>query len=151
MYKKTITYSDFRGQKRTEDFYFNMTEVDLLKWVSQPGNYSQEDVINTMLKEQNTEALMNSVETLLRLSYGEISLDGKRFIKTPEVQANFFESNAYPVLFLELASNPEEANRFFKETFPENLEATIARIKAKQEAEAATTDTVTQSPVVANA
>ena len=151
MYKKTITYSDFRGQKRTEDLYFNMTEVDLLKWVSQPGNYSQEDVINTMLKEQNTEALMNSVETLLRLSYGEISLDGKRFIKTPEVQANFFESNAYPVLFLELASNPEEANRFFKETFPENLEATIARIKAKQEAEAATTDTVTQSPVVANA
>ena len=151
MYKKTITYSDFRGQKRTEDFYFNMTEVDLLKWVSQPGNYSQEDVINTMLKEQNTEALMNSVETLLRLSYGEISLDGKRFIKTPEVQANFFESNAYPVLFLELASKPEEANRFFKETFPENLEATIARIKAKQEAEAATTDTVTQSPVVANA
>lgn len=139
MYTKTITYEDFRGQKRTEDFSFNMTEVDLMKWVSQPGGYSRDQVIENMISKENTEGLMDLTESLLRASYGETSLDGKRFVKTPEVQANFFESNAYPVLFLELASVPEEAQRFFREVFPADLEGTIAKIRAANAAKTGVT------------
>lgn len=148
MYTKTITYIDFLGKRRSEDFSFNMTEVELMKWASDPGGYSKDKAIEKMINNENTDALMDLVESLLRASYGEISLDGKRFVKTPEVQANFFESNAYPALFLELASIPEESNRFFKEVFPDNIEETIAKIRAANASrQEAVEQNFTESPV----
>ena len=30
MYKKTVTYTDFNGVERTEDFYFNFTKAELI-------------------------------------------------------------------------------------------------------------------------
>ena len=32
MLKKTITYTDYDGVERTEDFYFNFTEAELMEW-----------------------------------------------------------------------------------------------------------------------
>lgn len=29
MYKKTITYTDYDGNERTEDFYFNLTKAEI--------------------------------------------------------------------------------------------------------------------------
>lgn len=133
MYTKTLTYTDFKGQDRTESFSFNMTEVELMRWASMPGGYSKDQFIEKLMGEENNVELIDLIESLLRASYGEVSLDGKRFIKTPEVQANFFETNAYPKLFLELAANPAESARFFDEVFPGNLAETIARIKTANE------------------
>ena len=31
MLKKTITYTDYNGNSRTEDFYFNLTKTELMK------------------------------------------------------------------------------------------------------------------------
>ena len=133
MYTKSITYTDFRGQQRTEEFSFNMTEVELMRWASMPGGYSKDKVIEKMMSQEDNEALLDLVESLLKASYGEISLDGKRFVKTPEVQSKFFESNAYPAMFLMLATNAEEATRFFKEVFPDNIAETLQKLKAANE------------------
>lgn len=130
MYKTNITYTDFNGQKRTEEFCFHMTEVELMKWASTPGGYSRDQVIDKMMSKEDNEGLMGVVESLLRASYGEISLDGKRFVKTPEVQANFFESNAYPKMFLTLATDPEESAKFFNGIFPDNFAETVEKIRA---------------------
>ena len=41
MYKKTITYEDFDGNKRTEDFYFNLTTAEVAKMeMGVTGGYS---------------------------------------------------------------------------------------------------------------
>lgn len=136
MYTKTITYTDFLGKERTETYHFNMTEVELLKWVSQPGGYSQDQVLQSMLAKENNEGLMDLLESLIKTSYGEISLDGKRFIKSKEVQEEFFETNAYPKIFLELATDTNEATKFFNEVFPANLEDTIKKIRERNEKEA---------------
>ena len=32
MIKKTVTYTDFDGNERTEDFYFHLTEQELTEW-----------------------------------------------------------------------------------------------------------------------
>ena len=34
MIKKTITYTDYDGAERTDDFYFNLAKTDLDKWTS---------------------------------------------------------------------------------------------------------------------
>ena len=31
MLKKTITYNDYNGAERTEDFYFNLTEAEVVE------------------------------------------------------------------------------------------------------------------------
>lgn len=133
MYKKTLTYTDFKGQKRTEELCFNMTEVELMKWAAQPSGYTHDQLVDNMLKKGNTEGLMDMLDDLFRRSYGELSLDGKRFVKSPEIQQEFFESNAYPALFLELATNSEEASRFFNEVFPANINETLAKFSKKEE------------------
>lgn len=150
MYTKTVTYKDFLGNQRTDSFSFNMTEVELMKWASQPGNYSKDQVIEKMINERNNEGLMDLVESLLKASYGEISLDGIRFVKTPEIQDKFFESNAYPALFLELATDPDEASRFFDEIFPDNIDHTLAKLKAAAAARKARAEISTQTEPAAN-
>ena len=32
MIKKTVTYTDFDGNERTEDFFFHLTEQELTEW-----------------------------------------------------------------------------------------------------------------------
>ena len=135
MYTKTITYKDFKDQERTETFSFNMTEVELIKWVSQHGRYTQDAVIDAMMRKDDSKGLVDLLDELIRESYGEVSLDGKRFVKSQEIKEGFFESKAYPILFLELASNSDEATKFFNEVFPDNLEETIRKIRERNEAE----------------
>lgn len=137
MYKTTITYTDFNGQQRSEEFCFYMSEVELMKWASTPGGYSRDKVIDKMMANENGEALMDVVESLLKASCGEVSLDGKRFIKSPEVQANFFETNAYPKLFIMLATDAKESARFFNEIFPDNFAETMNKLKEVNEARTA--------------
>lgn len=150
MYKKSITYTDFLGQKRTEEFCFHMSEVELMKWASMPGGYSRDQVIDKMISSENNEALMDVVESLLKASYGDLSLDGKRFVKTPEVQANFFETNAYPALFLMLATDAEESARFFNGIFPDDFAQTVAKLKAANAAREAAKAAQSAKPAIAD-
>ena len=57
MYKKTITYTDFNGTERTEDFYFHMTQAEILKM-----EYSQEggmtNVIQKIIETEETTKLL---------------------------------------------------------------------------------------------
>lgn len=41
MYKKTITYTDYNGVERKEDFYFNLNRAELTKLeLSKDGGYA---------------------------------------------------------------------------------------------------------------
>ena len=132
MYKKTISYEDFNGEKRTEDFYFNMTEVELMKWVSQPGGYTFDAKFNDLVKKENYVELIGLVEDLVKRSYGEPSLDGKIFVKSPELQQAFLQSNAYPVLVLEIATDDNAVSDFLSNVFPKDLDKTIEKLNKRQ-------------------
>mgnify|MGYP000249563697 FL=1 len=32
MLKKTISYTDYDGNQRTEDFYFNLSKAEITRW-----------------------------------------------------------------------------------------------------------------------
>ena len=53
-------------------------------------------------------------------SYGEKSADGKRFIKTPEIAEAFSQTEAYSVLFMELATNADSAAAFVNGIIPKS-------------------------------
>lgn len=128
MYKKTMTYEDFLGQTRTEDFYFNLTKAEIIEWLSTNADYTLDQVIEHMSKKMDVKGLMEATKQLIYMAYGEISLDGRRFAKNKEVKDNFMETNAYSDLFMELATDAKAAAEFFNGIIPKDLAEEVDKL-----------------------
>ena len=117
MLKKTITYTDYDGLERTEEFRFNLTKAELVDMeLTTAGTFSE--TMKRIIAEKDIIRIAKLFKELLRKSYGVKSDDGKRFIKRQELSEAFSQTEAYSDLYIELLSNPEEAAKFFAEVAP---------------------------------
>lgn len=120
MLTKTITYNDYNGVERTEDYLFNLSKAELMEMeLSIAGGLSE--TIDKIIKTKDTPALVKIFKELLLKSYGVKSPDGKRFIKTDELREEFAQTEAYSQLFMELATNAEAAAAFVNGIIPADL------------------------------
>lgn len=111
MFKKTIKYTDYNGVERSEDFYFNLSKAEIAEMeLSVNGGLSE--LIKKITNTQDTKQLIALFKDLILRSYGEKSLDGKRFIKNEELREAFMQTEAYSELFMELASDADAATAF---------------------------------------
>ena len=111
MLKKTITYTDYNGTERTEDFYFNLSKAELMEMeMGIDGGMSA--MVEKIIAAQNTPQLIKLFKELILKSYGEKSADGKRFIKSEELSTAFSQTEAYSDLYMLLATNADEASKF---------------------------------------
>lgn len=121
MLKKVIKYTDYDGNEREEDFYFNLSKNELIKMqVSEAGGF--ENLLVKIVNEKDMQKIIALLEMIILKSYGEKSLDGKRFIKSPELAAAFSQTEAYDSLFMELATNSESAAAFIKGIMPNGID-----------------------------
>lgn len=117
MLKKTITYTDYNGVERTEDFYFNLTKAEVMEWeMTTSGGLAE--MITRIVKAQDAPAIIAIFKELLFKSYGEKSPDGKRFIKSEEISKAFSQTEAFSQLYIELATNAEAASTFVNGIIP---------------------------------
>ena len=120
MLKKTISYVDYNGTQRTEDFYFNLTQAEIMEMeMSTVGGFVE--MINRIVEAQDTPSLIKIFKALILKTYGEKSLDGKRFIKSDEIREAFSQTEAYSQLFMELATNATAAAEFVNGIIPKSL------------------------------
>ena len=120
MLKKTIKYTDYDGNAREEDFYFNLNKAEVTEMeLSKQGGLSE--YIKRIVAAQDAPSLVELFKELICKSYGEKSLDGKRFVKSKELTEEFTQTEAYAELFVELASNAEEATKFVNGIMPKNM------------------------------
>ena len=120
MLKKTIKYTDYDGNEREEDFYFNLNKAEVTEMeLSKQGGLSE--YIKRIVAAQDAPSLIELFKELICKSYGEKSLDGKRFVKSKELTEEFTQTEAYAELFIELASNAEEATKFVNGIMPKNM------------------------------
>lgn len=125
MIKKTLTYTDFDGVERTEDFYFNLTEAELMEMEgTTEGGLS--NTIRRMIDAQDRPEIMALFKKLLLQSYGEKSPDGKRFMKSEEISRNFSYTQAYSDLYVELSTNDKAASDFVNGIVPARLVSAAA-------------------------
>ncbi len=117
MYKKTMTYTDFSDNERTEDFYFNLTRAECLE-LEHGTSGGMHRMLTRIIAAQDTPTLVETFKKIILASYGEKSPDGKRFIKTKEVVEAFSQTNAYSDLFIELSTNTESATTFVNAIIP---------------------------------
>ena len=121
MIKKTITFEDYNGEKRTEDFYFNLTKAEIAELeLSTEGGL--EAMIDKMVKTKNNPELVKLFKKLILMSYGEKSPDGRRFIKNDRITEEFTQTDAYSELFMELATNADAALKFINGILPRDLQ-----------------------------
>lgn len=126
MLKKTIEYVDYNGTARKEDFYFNLTEAEVIEMETEQAGGLAES-ITRCVNAKDMPAVIKIFKDLVLRAYGEKSPDGRRFIKDNEVKTAFAQTEAYSILFMELATDADAAAAFVKGILPANLAAAIKK------------------------
>ena len=120
MLKKTITYTDYNGTERTEDFYFNLTKAEVMEMeMSTTGGLAE--MIKRLVAEQDQPAIIKIFKELVLKAHGVKSPDGKRFMKSDEIRESFEQTEAYSILFMELATDADAAAKFVNGILPANM------------------------------
>ena len=117
MLKKTITYTDYNEITHTETYFFNLSKAECMEMeMSTSGGLTE--MINKIIETRDVPAIIKIFKDLILKAYGVKSPDGKRFIKSEELSTAFSQTEAYSVLFMELATNAEEAAAFVNGIMP---------------------------------
>lgn len=125
MLKKTISYTDYNGVDRKEDFYFNLSKAEVMEMeMSTTGGLAE--MIKRIVAAQDQPAIIKVFKDLILKAYGEKSPDGKRFIKNAELSDAFSQTEAYSILFMELATNDEAAAKFINGIVPADMAQQMA-------------------------
>lgn len=125
---KKITYPDYNGVTRTEEFYFNLTQAEVIEMeYMTSGGLSV--MIDRLLAAIDLPEIIKIFKELILKSYGVKAPDGKRFIKSSELSAEFSQTEAYSKLFMELATNANAASEFINGILPTPSPEQQAQIK----------------------
>lgn len=133
MIKKTITYVDFNGNERTEDFYFNLTKAELMR-MELGVKGGMVEMMNRMIAAQDAPAMMEVFDDLIHKSFGVKTPDGRGFVKREEDYEAFKSTEAYSELYVELISDAKACADFFNGVIPANLAKQVEEEMAKQKA-----------------
>lgn len=118
MYKQTISYNDYNGVERKEDFYFNLSEAEVMEMeMSTTGGLAE--MIQKVVAAQDAPTIIKIFKDLILKAYGEKSADGKRFVKSEELSTAFSQTEAYSWLFMKLATDADAAAAFVNGIMPE--------------------------------
>jgi len=132
MLKKTVTYEDYNGTERTEDFYFNLNKAEITEMeLGTTGGLSE--MIKKVVATQDAPAIIKIFKDLVLKAYGEKSADGRRFIKiAPDghrLADDFAQTEAYSQIFMELAFDADAAAKFVNGIVPKTEGTNVPAIK----------------------
>ena len=124
MIKKTVTYTDYNGVERTENFYFNLSKAEVMEMeMSTEGGMAES--IQKIVDAKDAPAIIRVFKDLVLKAYGVKSDDGRRFMKTKpdgtRYADDFKETEAYSKIFMELATDADAAAKFVNGIVPADL------------------------------
>jgi hypothetical protein len=127
MFTKEITYTDYAGETRKQDFQFNLTTSEVVK-LQYSINGGIDEFLKQMINKNDQVALVEFVTTIIRAAYGEKSVDGSKFVKVSnghKLVEDFEQTPAYDSLFMELITDSKAAAEFINGIFPPDLVAKL--------------------------
>ena len=123
MFSWKHTYEDFNGDERTEEFYFNLSEAELLEM--NMAEYEGLDAkIRRAINGNDSKMIFVMFKDIIRRSYGVKSEDGRKFVKNQAVFEDFTQTPAYSDLFVELMDE-QKAAQFINGILPKKLKSKI--------------------------
>ena len=145
MLTKTVKYTDYNGNERTETLNFHLTKAEIAEMeLSMPGGMSA--TIQRIIEAQDTKELIAIFKDLLLKSYGVKSPDGRRFIKNDELREEFSQTEAYSEMFMELATDAKAASDFVNGIVPADMQEQLKNMPEdmKKQIEDVTNSTVSE-------
>lgn len=133
MFKKTITFEDFNGEKQTQDFYFHLSKAEILPLITEAEGMKSR--LEKIIASKDGRAIIAELRYFIELSCGIRSEDGKRFLKTPEAKSELLDSPAFDELLMELATDAGASVDFFGQLLPEKMQKEMLEA-AKKSSEA---------------
>lgn len=127
MLKQTITYRDYNGTERTEDFWFNLSKAEVLEMEMSIGG-GMAEMIQRIVNANDIPAIVGIFKNIILKAYGEKSPDGKRFIKSEELSTAFSQTEAYSQLFMKLGTDAKAAADFVNGIIPNDLPHPVAAL-----------------------
>lgn len=132
MLKKTITYTDFNDVERKEDFWFHLSKAEIMEMeLSTTGGFAE--MIEKIIASKDNPMIVKTFKELVLKAYGEKSADGKRFMKVDEngrpLSVAFSQTEAYSILFMELATDADAAAEFVNGIVPADVSKQLANTK----------------------
>ena len=128
MIKKTYEFEDYNGLKRKEDYYFNLSKAEIMEMeLGTAGGLAE--MIQRVVNAQDTPSIVKIFKDLILKAYGEKSPDGRRFIKSKELSEAFSQTEAYSMLFMELATDADAAAAFINGIVPSDAKVSQAQIE----------------------
>lgn len=128
MIKWPITYTDFEGNEETEEFRFHLSKSELLEMnLSQSGGMDK--MLQRIINTKDTQKIVEIFKDIILRSYGELSDDGRRFVKVKDghrLSDDFAQTPAYDELFMELASDEKKAADFINGIIPKSVADEVA-------------------------
>ena len=121
MIKLTIPYTDYDGNAREEDFYFNLNKAELMEMQAHVGG-GLDVFIKKIIAEKDSDKIVQFFKEIIRKAYGKKSLDGRRFEKSKEISDEFCQTEAYSELFMSLAMDADKAAEFVNGILPKDLD-----------------------------
>lgn len=121
MYKKVMTFTDFDGNERTETFWFNLTEAEVVEMENGVSG-GLTNMLERIVAAQDRTSIIETFKNLILKSYGVKTPDGRGFDKSPQVVKAFADTQAYSDLFMELSMDSKAASEFFNGVIPAKKE-----------------------------
>lgn len=112
MFKHTIKYTDYNGQERSEQFYFNLSKAELME-MELSTQAGVEEMIRVLIATNDNAKIVKVFKDLILKSYGIKSEDGRRFIKSDELRNQFEQSEAYSEFFMQMVANEDNLQTKF--------------------------------------
>lgn len=120
MLVKTITYEDYNGEMRTEDFMFNLSKAEISEMETSVAG-GLKDMLTRIIQTKDLPQLASFFKQIILKAYGVKSPDGRRFIKSEELSTEFTQTPAYSELYMELATDSAAASAFINGIVPKGL------------------------------
>ena len=126
MLKKSITFTDYNGNTRTEDHYFNLNKAEIAE-MQLSVNGGMDVMLQEIVDAKDNASIMKVFKDLILKSYGKKHADGVQFEKSEEISRKFEQSEAYSTLFMELITDSTKAAEFVTGIMPKDLADELAK------------------------
>jgi hypothetical protein len=139
--KKQITYTNpFTDKEVTEEHYFHISKADLVEmeleehkaeYINAEGKKltGMEAKLQQIVESEDGRAIMIEFKDIIRRAYGK--KEGDRFVRSPEIWAEFASSEAYSQLIFELLTQATSAAEFINGIVPGNLEQIASEVRTQ--------------------
>lgn len=139
MLTKEFTFTDYNGVERTEKHLFHLSQAEIMEMeMGTTGGLTE--YIKKIIDTKDGPSIIRLFKDLILKAYGVKSADGREFIKNDEVRNSFAQTEAYSMLFMELATDADAAAAFVNGIIPaelvekmkENSNLTPAQLSARE-------------------